>query len=140
MTIEEAVRTYLGSVAGVTSIVGSGSGARIYPQALPQSPTYPAATYSVISNPVVESHSGNSALAHPRFQFDCWSPDYIQAKSLARAIRRALQGFKGMMGGGSGVDVDGVDFEGGSAGRDLFDDELQLHGVQIDCVIWHDDP
>jgi hypothetical protein len=140
MTIEEAFRAYLGGVASVTALVGSGANARIYPQAMPQNPTFPAVIYMVVSNPVKESHSGNSALAHPRFRINCWSQDYIQAKTLAREIRRALQGFKGIMGGAGGVDVDGVDFEDGSGGGDLFDDELQIHGVQMDCVIWHDDP
>lgn len=139
MTIEEAIRTYLGGVSAVTALVGSGTSARIYPQVLPQSPTYPAVVYFVVSNPVVESHGGNSALAHPRFQIDCWSPDYIQAKTVAMEIRRALQGFKGLMGGVGGVEVDAINFEDGSAGRDVFDDELQLHGVQMDCIVWHDD-
>lgn len=139
MTIEQALETYLIGVPAVAALIVDGAGSRLYPQALPQDPVYPAVTYSVISNPVVESHGGNSALAHPRVQFDCWSTDYIQAKTVAREIRRALQGVKGIMGGAGGVDVDGVDFEDGSAGRDLFDDELGLHGVQIDCVIWHDD-
>ena len=135
MTIEEAIRIHL---LADTDIKTALADVRLFAQAAPQDMTDTHAVYFVVANPVEESHSGNSALAHPTFQIDVWAKKYLDAKALARLIRRRLQGQKGVLGGATGVDVDGINFE--NAGRDVFDDELKLHGVQQDFTVWHDDP
>lgn len=136
MTIEAALRAYLLGVSAITTKVAD----RIQPQTLDQGTRYPAISYFVVANPIEESHGGNSELAHPLFQVNCWAKEYLEAKTLAREVRRALQDFPypGLMGGPAGVEVDGVDFNGGG-GRDVYDDELKIHGVQLDFTLWHYD-
>ena len=136
MRIDEALFTHITSNAAVGALVTK----RVYPVAMPQKPTYPAVVFTFVSGVALESIEGSSNLTTSRVQLDCWSTDYSQAKDLARAVRTALQGFRGVMGGGSGVDVDSVLFEGGDAGRDTFDDELKIYGVQQDCMVTFYDP
>ena len=77
------------------------------------------------------SLNGVSGAAMPRYQFDCWSEFYEEAKDVADAIRVALDGFRGNMGV---VMVQAVFVEDD---RDRFDVTTLQHRIQVDAVIWH---
>jgi hypothetical protein len=127
MLIEAAIFKYLSEYSGLV-------GSRIYPLKLPQKPTLPAMTYQRISGMHVHSHSGISGLARPRYQFTCWAERYDDAKATAETLRLALDGYKGTMGGVSGVNVSGALSEGDG---DIYDPDTKLSGVWHDFFIWH---
>lgn len=99
---------------------------RIYPLLLPQTPTLPAIVYLRVSGPRVQSHDGDSALQHPRFQFSCWAETYAGALAVAEEVRLALQGLTT-----AGVGI----FENM---LDLYDAETGWFQVPVDITIWHD--
>ncbi len=133
-TIEEAVNAVLLATPGVTAIVGASTAARIYPLRIPQDAPRPAIAYQKISSPKQMSHSGSSNLARTRLQITCQGETYTSVKALAAAVRTALIGYRGTVGG---VRIDGI----------LIDDDLDgdieilaneiLPYVQLDAVIWH---
>lgn len=126
MVIEEALYEHLKTNAGVSALVGS----RIYPIEAPQEATQPYIVYQRISGPRLRSHGGPSGLAHPRFQFTGVAATYPSLRSVMNALRAAFDGFRGVMGGGGGVDVGGcfveneIDSEEGFVSR-------------LDVVVWH---
>src|SRR5262245_4437310 len=86
------------------STAGTNAGNHIYPQQLPQGPTFPAIRYLQVSDPPEHTHSGRSSLRHPRLQLDCFDVDtdghdgYLGAKQLADQVIALMDGFKGSMG------------------------------------------
>lgn len=85
--LEIALRAHL-----ITEATAAGS--RIYPDILPQNPTYPAITYQqILSN----THH-DIDIDFPRYQITAWDPRRIDALNLAADIDNALNRFKGMLG------------------------------------------
>ncbi len=68
---------------------------RLYPLQLPQDPGYPAITYQGITATEEHSHDGPSGVVEVGIDISCWSPDYAEAKQLARRIQTALNGYRG---------------------------------------------
>jgi len=98
---------------------------RIYPLLLPQSPTFPAVVYLRVSGLRVQSHDGDSALQHPRFQFSCWAETYTEALAVAEQVRTALQGATT-----AGVGI----YE---TAHDFYDAETGWYHIPVDITIWH---
>lgn len=87
VTLEIQLRAHL--IAEATT-----AGSRIYPDILPQHPTYPAITYQqILSN----SHH-DIDVDFPRYQITAWHPRRIDALNLADEIDRALTRYKGTLG------------------------------------------
>lgn len=101
MLIEEAIYGELSTDSGVTALAGT----RGYPQVVPQDATLPAWAYQRISGERILAHDGVTGLARGRFQISCVASSYSGAKALAAAIRGCLDGYNGILGGVSGVDV-----------------------------------
>lgn len=93
MSIETDIKTYLLTKAAFTSLVGSGSSARIYPGFLPAKTTYPAVAYRRISRNSEQQLSGAAGVDHMRMQFDVFHSDYDSAKSVVAVLRDELDGF-----------------------------------------------
>lgn len=132
MTIEAAITKHLTEAAGLAGVLGG----RVYPKHLPQNPTYPAIAYHRISGPREHSHDGSSGLAHPRFQLDLFARTHVAAKDLAEKVRLALDGYKGVMGGVGGVDVNGAFLEDDDDG---YDDDLKVYWWRMDFTVWHNE-
>lgn len=111
MSVESDLFDYLGSVAGLTALLGSGDDFRLWPQRLEDDPTYPAVVYSRISGPRSAYTHDNagippvavSVLVKARFQFDVWGGKdegggYETALDVVAQLVGALSGYKGMMG------------------------------------------
>ncbi|MEE9401256.1 MAG: DUF3168 domain-containing protein [Dehalococcoidia bacterium] len=98
---------------------------RIYPLLLPQVPTLPAVVYLRVSGMREQSHDGDSALQHPRFQFSCWAETYLEALAVAEEVRIALQGLTT-----AGVGI----YENA---HDLYDTDTGWYHVPVDITIWH---
>lgn len=93
--LEAGLYAYLAADAGVSGLVGT----RIYPLLLPQEPTLPALVYQRIStNPLGHSHDGPNHLTRVRMQLRCHGATLLAAKTLADAVRDALDGYSGAMG------------------------------------------
>lgn len=109
---------------------------RIYNKVAPQKPTYPLIVMHRIATGRENSNDGPLDLADAVMQFNCLSKTSSQARQVAAAVRLFIDGYVGSMGGASGVEVNGafVDDE-----RDDYDDELEVHAVQLDVGIMYNE-
>ena len=94
MTIEAAVYSRLGAVAGVTALVST----RIYPDQGPQKPTDPYITFRVVSERHEHHMTAAAGGVFARVQIDCWSRTSEDAAAVGEAVRNALQGWTGTAG------------------------------------------
>lgn len=83
----QTVRNVLVAAGPVTAIVGS----RIYPMVKAQDVTIPAVTLQRITNVPVNALRQWTGLDQNTVQVDSWDTDYTRCRSLALAIRTALQ-------------------------------------------------
>lgn len=98
MLIEEALYAKLVATAGVTNLVAT----RIYPLQAPQTDLDDYVTYERPSGAPYGQHSGPSGLTWARMSYSCHSSRYANAKTAAKAIRDALDGFAGVVAGSTG--------------------------------------
>ena len=84
MTLGTLVQDMLTDDAGVAALVGT----RVYPVALPQTPTYPAISYQRIST---TPQGGSTTLRVSRYQINCWATSYGGVQSLANAVITAAE-------------------------------------------------
>jgi len=130
MELEEAIYSQLvgnGTVAGLVST-------RIYPLVIPQDIALPAIAYQRISGGRELAHDGEVGFAEARMQFTCQGDSYNSAKAVRKAVRLALAGFNGVMGGGSGVKVQGVRTENEMDGWGM---AAETWTVRLDMVFWY---
>jgi len=137
--VEQALVARLEAVSGVADTVydSSFSGYRIYPYKLPQNPTLPAITYTLIYGESLQSHSGSSGLRFPRYQVDAWTTladGYDSAKALQEQIRLALQGWTGTA---AGVRVTAILKD--SDNPDYYDQDLKIWRVSTDYSVHHEE-
>jgi hypothetical protein len=79
--------------------LSTAAGTRIYPQTLPQAPVYPAITYNQVSGVRDRDLCGPTGRARPRITINSWAEVYGDVHTMADAIRSALNGYRGSMGG-----------------------------------------
>lgn len=93
MNVENAIRDYLLADATIGGLIGS----RVYPEALPQSPVYPAIT--MIMQDVYElwTWDGPSKSSVLELQLDAWALSFDGAKALRDAITARINGFAGLI-------------------------------------------
>ena len=125
-TIEKAIRSILVNNSTVKAIT-----TRCYPGKIPQDPTYPLIVYYKVTGMRDHHLQGPSGLAHPRFQVEAWATTYDAAKTLANAIRTALDGYSGTVGT---VDIRSILIE---SERDVYEDAVSCHRVIMDFYVWH---
>jgi len=104
--LEQGFYARVAANSGVQAIIGNP--ARFYPVILPESPTYPCASYQVISDVPEYTLDLTAGVSQKRIQVDTWSggPDaasYLDAKNAQAAIRAALEGFRGQLPDGTWV-------------------------------------
>lgn len=131
MTAELALYTLLSEDAAVSALAGN----RIYPLRAPDRVALPYLTYQRISGARWRSIDGPSGMAQPRIQVDVWADRYDVSKSVAGAVRNALDGWRGTV---AGVRVGGIALEGD---QDLFEDEVDppLYRVSLDFIVTHNE-
>jgi len=126
--IESAIRYILVNDDTVKAIT-----TRCYPVALPQSPQYPLILYTKITGMRDHHLQGPSGHAHPRLQIESWGESYSGAKTLATAIREALDGYSGIV---SGVSIGSILID---SERDIYEPELKIYRIVTDYFIWHEE-
>lgn len=130
MLIEAAIAKQLLANTGVATLVGT----RIYPVWLPQGCTYPAISYLKVSGSRVHTMGASEAGANPRVQISCWGRTYADVKSVASAVRAALDQFSGTLGGAGGVSVQAIQLDNE---LDLIDPNSELYHVPMDFLTWY---
>jgi Protein of unknown function (DUF3168) len=89
MTPEVAIRTRLINDPAVSALVGT----RIYPDQLPQAPTYPALVYIRASClPDGLTQDAHVGPARPRIQIDSWSESRSKTDEVYLAVKACLHG------------------------------------------------
>jgi hypothetical protein len=93
----------------LTSLVGSGASARVFPEDLPQGATLPAITYTTISDTPEHSIGSNGSnfgrcgFSRARIEFEVYSQTASQSRNIARTIEANLSGptnsLRGVYGG-----------------------------------------
>ncbi|HEY8342035.1 MAG TPA: DUF3168 domain-containing protein [Calditerricola sp.] len=130
--IRQAVIAYLKGNAGVQAILGQ----RIYSLKLPDNLTnWPAATIQRVSTVRHHTKLGPAGLTDSRIQVSIFGPDFLAVTQAADAVRAALDGFRGDMGG---VTVHNVRSDGEI---DLYDPDAGMDGtyhVALEFVITHE--
>lgn len=108
--MEEELRALLLGTSAVTAICSTSINYGEHPQAI----RTPYIVLTVIDDAEDADLEGPDGLSQGRVQADCYAPVYGTAKRLARAVRAALDGYKG--GNFQGIFVDATrDFrEGGT--------------------------
>lgn len=130
-SIDESLVTILQASAAVTALAGE----RIYPLRALQTAQQPLVIYQRISATREHSHDGPSGLARQRFQFRCVAGGYGQARQLADAVRGALDGYQGTVGG---VRIDGIVIQNELDTEDAaLDAEATTTSVLMDFFVWH---
>lgn len=84
-------RQYLFDRLGDSAIDALVSG-RVYPDILPQNPTYPAITYLRVGTAHYNALTGTPTLENPQFQVDCWAETHTAAWNLAEAVTSVMLG------------------------------------------------
>lgn len=125
--LEEALYSRLTATGAVTALCST----RIYPAKIPQEATLPAVAYQRISARRVRAHAAPTGLARVRVQVVCVARSYSEVKGLSAAVRRALEGVIGTVGG---VGVQGSWLE---TDADEYGDAEGLHSVRMDFMLWH---
>ncbi len=137
-TIYKALNEEMKGAAAITTIVGTGSDARIYPGIPPPDATAPFISFRRISYLRVNEMSGPTTLAKPTFQIDCWGSDNETMVSLSEAVRTLFDGFRGQM-GDDNIEVRRMNRVGSN---DDPEDPTDGGGVdvnrdRVDFEIWH---
>ena len=127
----EDLTSFLQANSTVNAIIGN----RVFPRILPEGSTTTNYLPAVVYNQVAAPHEctmDNARYVEETFQLECTADDYKTAKQLAVAVRNALEGFSGSMGG---TNVHGIFIQ---AERDApWDMETLHYRTDVDVKIWH---
>ena len=136
MSVESALYSYLSGIAGVTSLLGSGSSFRLYPDLAPASVARPYATLFVVSTNRVRLVTGPGGIAAARVQIDVWAITSLSRSSVSDALRVALDGYRGSM-GSELLDVRGVIVDGPFNSMERPEDatEVPIYRARMDVEI-----
>lgn len=129
MSIEEALFTKLSTTPGVTALVGT----RIYPVLAPQDTSQDYVVYERVSGNPYHQMTGPSGLSWCRLSYLCFAGRYATAKTIAAALRGAIDGFQGTL---SGVAVGSILSE---ENQDFFDETTRRYMVAVDFVVQYDE-
>jgi len=88
MSLETGLYSALTGDGTVSGLVST----RVYPEVMPQGVTYPAISYQRISTVRYNMLSGVDDFTQVRIQVDCWDSSYSGVKTLAAAVKSALDG------------------------------------------------
>jgi len=96
---EEGLYAELAAHVGTSALVGT----RIYPVSLPQTPTLPAITYRLVSQPTEHVFTETASdVKKGNYRIQCWDTTYKGAGALGTQVEAALDAFVGLLGGVGG--------------------------------------
>ena len=115
--MEEDLRALLLASSGVTALVGQKVNWGAHPQGHP----WPGVVLHLISDPGDHTLDGPTGMTAARVQADAWALTYGQAVAVGRAIRAALDGYRGGNFGGVLVASRRTDRDGSHADQPFRD-------------------
>lgn len=104
-------------------------GDRVYPDILPQPPTFPAGAYTRVSQGRPLAADGATGMVEVHIQLDLYAADRDAVRAVADAACAALHGWQDYT---FGVHL-AEQVEGSE--RDLYDDEVQAYRVTADYLV-----
>ena len=135
MSIESEIFDRLTGFAGLSALVGT----RVYPQILPQDPTYPAISFRRVSAVRPSAMGSDVGVVFARFQVDVWDQDdeagdagYDSAKAVSEQVRLALQRWRTT----TGTIVQDTFF---ITEQDLYVDALEVHHLALDFEVIYEE-
>ena len=137
MSIKNDLWDYLNGTAAMAAIFADSSSPtliRLYPQVLPQDPTYPAASYQLVGRQrqaLMGNDTGN--LVRSSYNVDVYGQTSESVESGSAALRTALIDFRGLMGA---TQVERLLLENEI---DLTDVEPGLFRNSMSFTIWHEE-
>jgi len=136
MKAEKVIKYRLSNYAGVTALVGTGSSNRVYPNALPQDPTYPAIVFKRIASRRLQGAHQDPGVCYATMQVICLARSADDALALTEQVRLALERYGWAISGGL---IDGVTVYDITLGSDAsdYDGELDVHITSTDYTVVH---
>lgn len=93
MSIEAAIRTLLINDSALSAIISS----RVYPEVLPQNPTFPAITIRIESDdPTNLLNNEQSSFMRSVLYVDSWAGTFTTADDMRVNVKRVLNSFQGV--------------------------------------------
>lgn len=135
ISVGEAIVAILLASSTLTDLIGN----RVYPNYVPQNAAMPAVTYQRISGPRDHTFDGPSGLVQSRYQLNSWGATYGDMESVADAVRIAMDGFTGSVGGRVIQNIetdDETDIPVITPGVD----QTRRMGSGMDFNIWYEEP
>lgn len=126
MSFESELYDFIISDATIAPLLSD----RLYPVDLDSPPAYPAATYFRVDRPVVLSHSGDSGLSNPRYQFDLYAETHEELVELTSAFRSVFSGKVLSLGPFSVKSIPAGDLEG-------IDEDLEHFRGTLEYIFWN---
>jgi hypothetical protein len=125
MLIEEALNTLITTNQKFISVFGS----TLYPLTIPLDAKLPAAAFQVITTETSKTHDGPGDMITPHIQFTIEAPTYRGAKIAAKALRKAIDGYKGTV---SGIKIRAIFWENEYDG---YSEQSEIRTVRQDYQI-----
>jgi len=129
--IGEALYSILSNDAEVAALIST----RIYPNLLPESATLPALTYQELTALRQYVLTGPVGMVRFRFQINCWASTYASADELSIEVRKALDGYSGMVENQYIHFIELLD-EGDMLENIAGLDVIKKYGKRLDLYIW----
>lgn len=135
-TLDTNLYGFLSQAAGVGSVVSDGGSPetfRIFPVFAQEAPTLPCLIYRTVSAIRNMTLDGPRGVVRERVQIDVIADTYTACRSLADALRSALDGHSGTMG-----DVN-VHYAHLQNQQDFYDGESAFSRISMDFVITYEE-
>ena len=122
--------TWLKAQSGITDLTST---SRIYALILPQTPSYPALTYTLNDGERDRSFDGDGTLVQTEAQIDCWDTTYGGARALLAAVISAIKNYSGTMGSSTSISqtILGEDIN-------VYEEQVEAYRSSIFVTIWND--
>jgi hypothetical protein len=140
-TLEDTLFDLLSGAAALTSLVGSGDDARIFPLELPQGQKQPCIVFRQEDAERPPCFGQDSGICRSLYEFECWSATEQagtpkQAQDIAEALRGVLQRYRDLA-GANGVVIQDCFLQSQS---EWFDPGVQAHKVVVIYQINWEEP
>ena len=133
MSIESGLVAHLLADSAVAAIIGE----KVHPGVIPQGGTPPAIVYTRVSSIRTLDMDGPGTLVEVRLRIDCWHTSYAGVKSLADAVRSALNGVGITSPRTLGAEPVQLVYLDNDGDQPSFDGDQRDHRVSQDWIVIH---
>ena len=136
MKAEKVIKYRLSTHAGVAALVGTAPNDRVYPNALPQEPSYPAIAFKRIGSRRLQGAHSDPGVCYATVQVICLARSADDVLALTEQVRLALERWGTAI---TGTVIDGVTVYDITIGSDAsdYDGELDVHITSTDYTVVH---